>query len=191
MRKHVAFVAVGIIALLVFATAPAKADTIFATLMFGSNEVPANASNGFGIAFADLETGGNFLDVALGFAGLSAPASAAHIHCCAAPGSNAPVVLPFTGFPSSTVGTYFNTFDLTTALTGITQANFLAGLLSGDAYVNIHNANFPGGEVRGWLQPLTVLPSTTSVPEPGTLVLVGVGVAGLYASRRRKSVLTS
>jgi hypothetical protein len=46
-------------------------------------------------------------------------------------------------------------------------------------YVNIHSGQFPGGEVRGQLNP-------TVVPEPGTLAAFAVGGALLALLRRRK-----
>ena len=58
-----------------------------------------------------------------------------------------------------------------TALTHVT--------ITGRAYLNIHSLpSFPGGEIRGFLQ---------QVPEPGTLLLLGMGVAGFLSTRRRPS----
>jgi hypothetical protein len=60
------------------------------------------------------------------------------------------------------------------------QAAFVAGLLSGQTYLNIHTTQFPGGEIRGQLQP---------VPEPATMLLLATGIfgaAGTLRKRRRK-----
>ena len=73
------------------------------------NEVPSNASPATGFTMVTLDDVADTLNVNETFSGLTAPATAAHIHCCAPPGNNVGVVLPFTpglGFPLSTSGTF-------------------------------------------------------------------------------------
>src|SRR5262249_12704571 len=121
------------------------------------------------------------------FSGLEGgPAIAAHIHCCTPPGTNTGVALPFPGFPAATSGTYMHEFDLTDA--SVYNANFLAsnggtaagaqaalltGIQNGLAYANIHDDEFKGGEIRGFL-----------TPEPSTVLLLALGLAGAAFLRR-------
>jgi CHRD domain len=178
---------------LALASSSAHAATFTATLL-GSNETPPNASTATGTALVTLN--GNLLTVDESFSGLiGGAASAAHIHCCEPPGTAAGVAVPFPfsgvpSFPAATSGTYMNTFDLTLAATYLpafltahggtaagAEAFLIAGLDSGLAYVNIHNATFPGGEIRGQLEP---------IPLPAALPLFATGLAGLGLLRWRR-----
>jgi hypothetical protein len=170
---------VGLLSLVSFVPA-ARADLIFTASLQPGTEVPPLDTPAFGFITVDLHTDLNTLDVIESFGDLSVPASAAHIHCCTQPGSNAPVVLPFSNFPLSTSGEYTHTFNLATDLAGISVETFLAGLQSGQAYANIHNSSFPGGEVRGLLEEVP-----ESVPEPSTFVMVGGCLVAVGLFRRR------
>ena len=163
-------------------SAPAvRGDLIFQASLLPGNEVPPHVTPAFGFITVDLHSNLITLDVSETFDDLTNPASAAHIHCCAPPSMNAPVVLPFTGFPAVTTGTYNHTFDLNTDLTGITAATFVTQLESGNTYANIHDATFPG-EIRGQLEP---------VPEPGSVILLTsvLGILGLAVYRKAQDRL--
>ncbi len=116
------------------------------------------------------------------YSGLTTPASAAHIHGAAPVGINAGVLYSLGGsvIPlGSTAGTISGNVNLVPNPNGTTfsVAQQLADLNNGLWYLNIHNATFPGGEIRGQI---------LLVPEPATWALGGLGVLGLLAWRRRK-----
>ena len=58
------------------------------------------------------------------------------------------------------------------------EARLAAGFFTGTTYFNIHTSTFGGGEIRGFLV----------TPEPATLVLLGLGLAGVAARLRKKRI---
>jgi hypothetical protein len=189
-------------ALLLAAAMLVAAPSARATLIFihvdlrPTNEVPPTASNGTGFADLTLDTVAQTLQGHIVFSGLTSNTTAAHIHCClASPFQSANVgvatlVPAFPGFPLGvTSGVDDFILDLSsasaynpafvTAQGGLANAEaaFIAGLLSGRTYLNIHTVNFGGGEIRG------------IIPEPMTisLLLLGLSAAGFLSRRRRRS----
>src|SRR2546423_10332162 len=88
-----------------FSTGIAYAQTTYHATLTGLQEVPADASTATGSGTVVLNAAGNLITVDESWSGLSAPASASHIHGPALPGVNAPVLFPFSGVPAATSGT--------------------------------------------------------------------------------------
>lgn len=144
----------------------------FTVLLSGANEIPAVTTTGAGIGTLAIE--GSNLTYNVSFSGLSAPATAGHIHGPAAATNNAGVVIPFT-VPAATSGTVSGSTSLTPDL--------VADIVNGQAYVNFHTANHPGGEIRGQIVPLRIAmalngaaevpPVNTPATATGSLTMVG------------------
>ena len=92
--------------------------------------------------------------------GISGQATGAHIHAPAAPGANGPVIITLCGAPGPAAvatctfdnGNMFIEGVISSSLLqqwGITGAQFFSYFDDGLAYVNVHTALNPMGEVRG------------------------------------------
>ena len=172
--NRLAAIATCLLALLLGTTQAEASIILYNVTLSGAQSVPANASTASGSATVTVDDVLDTVAVNLTFTGLTGGnASAAHIHCCVATNANGPVVIPFTGFPAATSGTYSNVF------TGVSAAN-IAGIEAGLAYINIHNAVFPGGEIRGDIL-------ARAAPEPSSLSLLGLAALALLGARRGRA----
>jgi hypothetical protein len=182
--------ALGAAALLAVSAQGAAAQQQYSAPLSGAQQVPPVATPASGMAMFTL-SGMSTLSVNVMFANLSSGTLFAHIHAPAPLGANAPVAVPFAGFPVGvTSGTYNATLNLDLASsyepafltanggsTAAARTALLNAMNGGLAYVNVHTANFPGGEIRG---------QVGVVPEPSTYALLGTGVAGLGLVARRR-----
>ena len=180
---------------------------VFTSTLSGPAEFPANTSTATGNTRVTVDASAHTLRVEATFSGLSTNTSAAHIHCCVSPSavpstSGVATTTPsFVGFPLGVqAGSMDQTYSLLNAgsfspafvaANGGTaagaEAAFIAGIRSGQAYLNIHTAMFPGGEIRGFLfaAPLGIPVPTLTQGLLGVLALLLAG-GGLIAWRRRQ-----
>ena len=142
-------------------TFSASAQTTFDAFLTGIGENPPNGSPATGFGQVVLNAAQNQITVDLNWSGLTAPASAAHIHGPGGSGTNASIIFGFTGVPNATSGAIpEQTFAINATQVGYLFAGYL--------YMNVHDANFPGGEIRGQLY---------LVPEPSTAAIVTLAAA--------------
>jgi hypothetical protein len=180
----------------------AAAPIVFTANLDGPSEVPPNASPATGLAFVTIDEAAHTMRVDVVFDGLLAPNAAAHIHVIDGPGDSilldtlgpvATTTPTFSGFPTGTTsGVFDQTFDMTLAASyragwvtdsgGIiagAEAALFAGIVDGRGYFNIHSTAFPGGEIRGFLQPVVT-------PEPASILLFASGAAAVLLRRRSR-----
>jgi hypothetical protein len=193
--KRILAVTLAVATLVALAPVASATPIILTTTLSGPAEAPPNSSVGVGAATLIIDPEARTMRLITSFAGLGAPTTVTHIHCCVAVvgAGNAGVSTTtptFLGFPANvTAGNYDQTFDMSlassynpafvTANGGTTQSAqdvLFAGLLSGRAYLNIHTTAFPAGEIRGFFR----------VPEPATAALAMIALAGVFGVRRKR-----
>lgn len=149
----------------------ASAQWSFQAILSGSGENPPNGSPATGFGTVLLNAAQTQITVDESWSGLTAAATASHIHGPGGYPTNASVIFPFTGVPAATSGSIpEQTFAI--------NAQQVSWLFSGFLYMNVHDSTFPGGEIRGQL---------LLVPEPSTIGLLTLGMAGVaFRSYRRR-----
>jgi hypothetical protein len=199
-KVHASLVALG--ASCLACTSASAATYSFNAVLNAGNEVPPVSSPATGLAtlvYDDLGTPtmtDDTYDFAMSVFDLTGPATAYHIHGAAAEGENAPVRVSLDAAPfvslnvggSLLVGGNDIVAPASIPATvsppgpnpGYPAMSFLEMLQGGLAYVNVHTAAFPGGEVRGQLL------QVTAVPEPGTWAMLLAGIAAIGTIVRRR-----
>ena len=187
-----------IVAVALMLAANATATPIDYVTNLSDTEIPRTGSPGTGSVLATFDFDAHTLDLHVTFSDLTSGTTAAHIHApTLAPNSGkagvATQVPFFDGFPIDVMsGNYDHSFDTLDAsfynpafLTAnggtpeLAEAILAEALDQHKAYFNIHTENFPGGEIRGFLRPLSV---PDAIP---TMLCLGIGLIGLEMFRRK------
>jgi CHRD domain. len=110
----------------------------------GTQVVPPNGSGASGTLTGSFNSSTSIFTFDMTFTGLTSPATGATIHQGPI-GVNGPVQFGLPGFPAATSGVYSNSILIPGPLVG--------PLLAGGLYVQIADAAFPVGEIRGQILP--------------------------------------
>jgi hypothetical protein len=160
--KQNRFVLVLVFALLAIAlltsTAFANGRQTYVAHLSGGEEVPSADTNATGQAIFRLSKDGDSLYYKLIVANIE-NVTMAHIHLAPA-GVNGPVVVwlypsapPAQLIPGRTNGILMEgtitEANLVGLLAGQSLADLIANIEAGNAYVNVHTSQYPGGEIRG------------------------------------------
>lgn len=143
------------VALLLVPAAPAQAEIINArAILGGGEEVPALLTGAVGVADLAIDTEARTIQVEIRMFNIPSATTAGHIHV-GPKGVAGPVVVDFP-IPRDRVGDLNLNFSV--GATGLrsnpaiginTIDDVIQAIVGGGAYVNIHTAVFPGGEIRG------------------------------------------
>jgi hypothetical protein len=153
-----------VLACLTAAAAPAQVS-VYTTFLTGANETPnPAATGGVGFVVISFDQGTGTVTFTAFAQGIAAP-TASHIHRGAA-GVTGPVIIPF-NLP-------FVSGVSSGVLTGIAPS-FFAEILANPPgyYFNIHNADFPGGAIRGQLRPAPGTAAPVVIYLPVTVKAIG------------------
>jgi hypothetical protein len=136
-------------------TAQNARPVVFSAHLTASQEAPnPPTSAGIGAGVFVLSADHTHLDYAFSFAGLTSPVILAHFHN-ASFGSSGGVVRTICSGACPAAGTLITGTWASTDSEPLTSA-MVTALLQGQIYVNVHTANFGGGEIRGQVIPLSV-----------------------------------
>jgi hypothetical protein len=174
-NRHLKTTLIGALALLLILPYGSMAQSFlpnsFGALLTGYEEVPPVFTSGSGIV--QVRISGNSINYSLSYSNLSSGVTQAHIHFAERPVNGGIIVFLCDNTGRAPRGTPAcpNSGTVTGTVTAadvnppnnpepVTKQGIgtgdIAGLVTAiqhqDAYVNVHTANFPAGEIRGWLR---------------------------------------
>jgi len=134
--------------------------------MNSTQEVPSLTAPGTAAARITVNTTTRAISGTVNFSGLSAPATAGHIHLAPA-GSNGPVIIPLVGGLRVTSG------RMRVPPATVLLPAQLRALRSNRLYLNIHTSANPGGEIRGQILFGRRVPVASLNQAPMTKLVIG------------------
>jgi hypothetical protein len=142
--------------------------------MTGAQVIPPNASLATGTCTVSVDDVADTVTLNGTFIGLGTDATAAGIHGPAGPTSTAPVLLPATSVTAAVAGSFSGTASVTPLAIG--------ALLADQAYCEVDDSAFPGGEIRGQFPSAAQTPALP--PVAVAVLFFGLALAGATATRR-------
>ena len=146
-----------------------------------SPSLPSNYFGG-GLLGATLDDVTGSYSLTVSFAGLTGPATAAHIHQGFIGETNPPLInlgVPTPGDFGQQAYTFNTMFDASTIALGTGNGTFVVGNDTG-FYINIHTGLNASGEIRG-----QIFVTQSPVPLPAAVWLMGSALIGVCSMRRR------
>ena len=138
---------------------------VFVATLSGAEEVPARATAANGRA--QIIVDGDIISYSIEIDDINS-ITAAHIHAIpGSPGVNGPIRLflyPTRPLAAGETVPQVSTSDRrilveavvpSSNVSGVTFAQLLEAMRTGNAYVNVHSTTFPGGEMRGTIRPIS------------------------------------
>jgi hypothetical protein len=126
---------------------PRVPETRFRATLNGANEVPPVDTRGSGYFEAVYRPSTKVLEYRLNLVGLSGPMVMGYLYGPAGPGENVPKVAPIN------IPIYYYDSGVWDGVTLTSEQ--AAQVVAGQWYVNIMTINYPDGEIRGQIMPIT------------------------------------
>ena len=158
--KHTRNLALAALACSAALAGPAEASHIFKADLTGGEEVPPIATTASGEFAMRIESGETSITFVLTINGMESTTSAAHIHFGQADvnggimaflcgGGNRPACPATSGTVISSITASDIIGPASQGIAANDLAEAIAMIRAGRAYVNVHSATFPNGEIRG------------------------------------------
>lgn len=112
--------------------------------MDAMQNVPPRESNGTADCTATLDDASGSVSINCSFSGLTSPARAVHLHGLAPRGASTTALVTLSATPAT---------EGVIAGSGTLSPEEVSGMKSGLTYVNLHTQDWPGGEIRGQIEP--------------------------------------